>query len=261
MQHSARLATRVGLIALLLSAISSTAYATSYLATPEPLSFVNVTAVGTVLTGLTNQDDTAVGLALPFTFRFFDTDYTSLSVSSNGLITFGGGDTTFTNADLTTSPDLAAIAPFWDDLHTAGGLPGSDVYTATLGAPGSRQFVIQWNQIRFFSGGTAGDTITFEAVLFEGSNNIRFSYLDLISGSAAGNNGASATVGIKDAGTQGPNRLLLAFNNGPNAFVGSEHSTLLTRQSADVVPEPATLTLVGIGVLAGLRRRFTGPRK
>jgi hypothetical protein len=35
------------------------------------------------------------------------------------------------------------------------------------------------------------------------------------------------TAGIKDAGSQGPNRLLLADNNGPNAFVGNNQSTLI----------------------------------
>ena len=54
-----------------------------------------------------------------------------------------------------------------------------------------------------------------------------------MSGAAPGNNGASATVGIKDLGAQGSNRLLLAFNNGPNAFVGSGKSTLIAPLPAD----------------------------
>ena len=77
------------------------------------------------------------------------------------------------------------------------------------------------------TGGTLGDTITFEAQLYA-DGRIQFNYLDLVSGTAVGNNGASATVGVKATGTQGPSRLLLAFNNGPNAFVGSGLSTLLT---------------------------------
>jgi hypothetical protein len=62
---------------------------------------------------------------------------------------------------------------------------------------------------------------------------IQTNYPDLVSGTAAGNNGASATVGIKAAGTQGPNRLLLAFNNGPNAFVGTGKSTLISQPTSD----------------------------
>jgi hypothetical protein len=91
---------------------------------------------------------------------------------------------------------------------------------------------IQWNQIRFFTGGAAGDTLTFQAQLFA-DGRIKFNYQDLVSDAAAGNNGASATVGVKGAGTQGPDRLLLAFNNGPNAFVGSGKSTLISQPPGD----------------------------
>src|SRR5581483_8708334 len=131
------------------------------------------------------------------------------------------------NADLTTTPAQAAIAPFWDDLHTAGGLPGSNVFFQVTGSGADQHLTVQWNQIRFFSGGVPTDTITFEAQLYA-DGRIQFNYPDLVSGSAPGDNGASATVGIKAAGTQGPNRLLLAFNNGPNAFVGTGQSTLIS---------------------------------
>src|SRR5262249_5216003 len=160
------------------------------------------------------------------TFPFYSTNNTSVFVSSNGLMTFGGGDSTFTNADLTTSPTLAGIAPFWDDLHTAGGVAGANVFFQALGSGPNRHLPVPWNKIRFFSGGTTGDTITFEAQLYA-DGRVQFNYPDLVSGTAGGNNGASATVGVKAAGTQGPNRLLLAFNNGPNAFVGTGQSTLI----------------------------------
>jgi hypothetical protein len=203
-----------------------------YQANAVAFSFEDISATGTIIAGLTNQDDTAVSIPIGFTFPFFGTNNTTVFVSSNGLLTFGGGDATFTNADLTTSPSLAAIAPFWDDLHTGGGLPGSNVFFQTLGSGPNQHVTIQWNQVRFFSGGTAGDTITFEAQLFA-DGRIEFNYPDLVSGTAAGNNGASATVGIKAAGTQGPNRLLLAFNNGPNTFVGTGKSTLISQPASD----------------------------
>ncbi len=142
-------------------------------------------------------------------------------------MTFGTGNTGFTNADLTTTPAQAAIAPFWDDLHTGGGVAGSNVFFQVIGAGSSQHLTVQWNNVRFFSGGTAGDTITFQAQLYV-DGRIQYNYQDLVSGTAAGNNGASATVGIKASGTQGPNRLLLAFNNGPNAFVGTGQSTLIS---------------------------------
>ena len=168
-----------------------------------------------------------MSIPIGFTFPLYGVANTTVFVSSNGLLTFGTGNTSFTNADLTTTPAQASIAAFWDDLHTGGGQPGSNVFFQVSGSGPDQRLTIQWNQIRFFTGGAAGDTLTFQAQLFA-DGRIQFNYQDLVSGAAAGNNGASATVGIKAAGTQGPDRLLLAFNNGPNAFVGSGQSTLLS---------------------------------
>jgi hypothetical protein len=198
-----------------------------YTASAVAFGFEDISGTGTVITGLTNVDDASVSIPIGFTFPFYGANNTNVFVSSNGLLTFVTGSATFTNDDLTTSPTQAAIAPFWDDLHTAGGVAGSNVFFQVLGSGPTQRLVIQWNQIRFFTGGTAGDTLTFQAQLFA-NGRIQFNYLDLVSGTAGGNNGASATVGIKGAGAQGPDRLLLAFNNGPNDFVGSGKSTLLS---------------------------------
>jgi len=198
-----------------------------YSASAVAFSFEDISATGTVIAGLTNQDDTSVSIPIGFTFPLYGVNNSSIFVSSNGLLTFGTANATFTNADLTTTPNQAAISPFWDDQHTGGGLAGSNVFSQVLGSGSDQHLTIQWNQVRFFDGGTAGDTITYQAQLFA-DGRIRFNYLDLVSGTAPGNNGASATVGIKASGTQGPNRLLLAFNNGPNAFVGTGQSTLIT---------------------------------
>jgi len=189
--------------------------------------FEDISGTGTVIAGLTNQDDASVSIPIGFTFPFYNTSQTTIFVSSNGLLTFEAANAGFTNADLTTVPAQAAISPFWDDLHTSGGQPGSRVFFQVLGSGPDQHLTIQWNQITFFSGGAVGDTITFQTQLFA-DGRIRFNYRDLVSGAAGGNNGASATVGIKGTGTQGPDRLLLAFNNGPNAFVGDGQSTLLS---------------------------------
>jgi hypothetical protein len=90
-----------------------------------------------------------------------------------------------------------------------------------LGSGSSQQLVIQWNGVGFYPD---SGPITYEAVLSEADGSIQFNYQNL-SGGVSQDEGASATVGIKDAGTQGPNRLLLAFNDGPNQFVGTGKST------------------------------------
>jgi len=199
----------------------------NYLAASTPFAFEDISTTGTIITPLANQDNTAVSIPIGFTFPFYGVSNTTVIVGSNGLLSFLGTSTAPTNTDLTTVPTFATIAPFWDDLHTGGGLPNSNVYFQTLGTGNDQHLTVQWNNVRFASGGTAGDTITFEAQIYV-DGRIRFNYLDLVSGTAPGNNGASATVGTKAAGTQGPNRTLLAFNDGPNSFVGTGQSTLLT---------------------------------
>jgi hypothetical protein len=213
-------------------ALGSVIRAGAYQATAVATDFEDISGTGTVIPGLTNQDDASVSIPIGFTFPFYGAGNTTVFVSSNGLLTFGTGNAAFTNADLTTTPAQASIAPFWDDLHTGGGAAGSNVFFQVLGSGPNQRLTIQWNQIRFFTGGTAGDTLTFQAQLFA-DGRIKFNYQDLVSDAAAGNNGASATVGIKGAGTQGPDRLLLAFNNGPNAFVGSGKSTLISQPPGD----------------------------
>jgi hypothetical protein len=203
-----------------------------YEAASVPFAFEDISGTGTVIAGLTNQDDASVSVPIGFNFSFYGFNNANVFVSSNGLLTFATASTLFTNTDLTTVPTQATIAPFWDDLHTGGGQPGSNVFSQVSGAGADQHLTIQWNQVRFFSGGTAGDTLTYQVQLFAGGR-IQFNYQDLVSGTAAGNNGASATVGIKDAGIQGPNRVLLAFNNGPNAFVGTGQSTLFSLLPSD----------------------------
>ena len=204
----------------------------AYQAAAVSANFEDISETGTVIAGLTNVDDASVSIPIGFTFPFYGVANTTVFVSSNGLLTFGTGNTAFTNADLTTTPAQASIAAFWDDLHTGGGQPASNVFFQVSGEGSDQHLTIQWNQIRFFTGGVAGDTITYQAQLFA-DGRIQINYQDLASGAAAGNDGASATVGIKGVGTQGPDRLLLAFNNGPNAFVGSGKSTLISQPPVD----------------------------
>ncbi|MCL5745536.1 MAG: hypothetical protein M1541_16700, partial [Acidobacteria bacterium] len=71
---------------------------------------------------------------------------------------------------------------------------GADaVYYQLLGTAPNRQFVVQWN-VALPLNSSSG--VTFQAVFYEGTNNIAFQYLSV----AASSNGKIATVGIRDAG-------------------------------------------------------------
>jgi len=158
-------------------------------------SFVDISTTGTRI--LAGSDDDAAELSLPFTFSFYGSNYTSLCVSSNGLITFGGCNPDFANSDLSAlnpGGNLPSIAVLWDDLTFAQ--PGSDgLYYETLGAPGSRQFVLQWNNV---FGLNSPSAMKFEAILKENSGQIILQYDDVDSGTPNSSKGAGATVGIRD---------------------------------------------------------------
>ena len=185
--------------------------------------------------------------ASPFTFDFFGTTYTELFVNSHGLITFGSGTTAFLNDNLTGGVGgvtQAAIAPLWDNWstsETAG--PGSDAVYAAFKSdpdnPGFQQLVIRWESVPQTFG--ASGPVTFEAVLKNFDNSIQFNYVNLDAGDPAFDNGASATIGLKDVGVQGIDRLLVSFNNGTNplTLIGSGQSIRVAPPTGAVV---ATVT-------------------
>jgi hypothetical protein len=75
-------------------------------------------------------DDTTFELFPAFTFDFCGQRYESVFVNSNGNLTFGAGNTDFTEtiAEMLTGPPR--IAALWDDLN-AGAAPGSISYSET----------------------------------------------------------------------------------------------------------------------------------
>lgn len=171
-----------------------------------------------------------------FSFSFYGVVYTSAFISSNGLISFFAPETSPNNSDLTQSPILPTIAAFWDDLFIDT-TPESAVYWEVKGSGSNQQLVVQWNEVQFLGAGT-GDVITFQAILDESDGTIQLNYLDLDS-SHPDSGGASATVGIKDLNFQIPgqsdNRLLVAQDEGPSAFLDSGVSVKI---GVGIVPNP-----------------------
>ena len=68
-------------------------------------------------------DDSSQEVELGFSFPFNGSSYTSVFVNSNGNLTFGSGDTDFSETITELLNDQPRIAPLWDDLTpNAGGL-------------------------------------------------------------------------------------------------------------------------------------------
>jgi hypothetical protein len=199
-----------------------------------------------VFTIIQYADDTSVGVDLGSNrFNLYGTTYSganSLVVSSNGLISLGSSNSAFGNQDLTSNPQQATIAPLWDDwLKTSGSPMVLGEFDAV-----NNQLIVQWNQVQHF---LSNSPVTFQAVLQLNTGNtpgnIVFNYPSIAT-SDRYSNGGDATVGIKDNGIQGPNRVLVAFN-GTNPLVGSNQAILFSWD----LPAPVVSSLTPVSVAEG----------
>ena len=127
-----------------------------------------------------HADDNSWSYTLPFDFPFYGTYYTTMYISSNGLITFTGPDRSYSNSISGLSGKLA-IAPAWYDWETNA---PHDIY---IWQPDSSHVIIRWEVAALYDSGTAAN---FEVIL--GSDGvIQFNY--------GQNNGPIwATVGISN---------------------------------------------------------------
>jgi hypothetical protein len=163
---------------------------------------------GTALT-FNNNDDAVASVSIPFNFVLFRDVYLAdsrISVATNGFLSLEPlSIAEFQNATLPSQTVTRAggtvgsvppslIAPFWDDLVMK---PESAVTTRIVGSAPNRQFVVEWSNMSILDedGRDLNSNLTFEAILFEGTNDIQFVYRDM---TGLRSDGSSATVGAQD---------------------------------------------------------------
>jgi len=132
-----------------------------------------------------------------FDFSYYGTTYSQVGVDSNGYLKFGTPINDWVNLCM---PNILEpnniLALFWDDLNPAYG--SGEIYYQTFGSEPDRYLVVEWNGVYRY--GNYSSPGTFEVILYEGSNDIKFQYMDVDLGNSSYDYGQSATVGVESEG-------------------------------------------------------------
>lgn len=249
-------------------------------------------AAGFTATGLAANDDGSTGLVnIGFGINFFGTTASQLYVNNNGNVTLTSPLATFTPFNLTGNSGIPIIAAYFADVDTRGA--GSAITRYGTGTvDGRAAFGVNWDGVGYYEGHDDKLNI-FQLILIDrtdtgaGNFDVEFNYDRIlwetgdVSGGSNGFGGTSAAVGYSGgsgaAGTfaQLPGSLVngALLDGGPAATslvrsnlnsnvlgrytLNVRGGSIVTPPPTNVVPEPATVALVGVGVLtlAGVARR------
>jgi hypothetical protein len=163
---------------------------------PE-FNWIEIRSVGTRVPWASSGDFTATA-TLPFTFKYYGRNYTSVRVSSDGWLAFGSGtQTAYNNYPLPHTDAIAnMVALFWDDLFEGSSSnPSKLLYYSDVA---NHRFIVEWDSVGHWSGTTLRET--FQAILLDpafyptptGDGEILFQYQ--VVGEETG-----CTVGIEDS--------------------------------------------------------------
>ncbi len=150
-----------------------------------------ISAIGTLLSTISNADDVSEPVAITgFAFPFYGTNYSQVHVSSNGLLSFGYGNSSGGNDQIPgPSAPQNTIAAFWDDLDTR--TTGAIYYKQE-----ATRLIIEFQSVGRYGGG-AGN-YTFQAVLHStGKIELRYKTMaGTLNSASIGVEGADQTYGF-----------------------------------------------------------------
>jgi len=219
-----------------------------------------------------NDDGFSGPINLGFTLHFYGNDYTQFWANNNGNISFTGGIAAYTPSG-PQGQNVPIISPFFADVDTRNLASG----LMSINNSVANQIIITWDQVGYYSV-NADKLNSFQLVLRgddydvpAGEGNIGFFWktMDWETGDASGGSGgfggtpAAVGFGVGD----GVNGQILQGStlNGISDIVENHKIWFFSRSGddggpdvVDHVPEPATMLLLGLGIvgLAGARRKF-----
>lgn len=208
---------------------------------------------GTRLTALNNGDDSVTTLSFPsgFVFPFYGTNYSSVSVCTNGFVNFGTATNVYANYGLPSSnAPSGLVAPLWDDLKL-------DASASVWWRADSDALVITWNAVGLYT--NTASRQTFQLLLFR-DGTIRFQYKTLTAAHLA-------TVGIQNIATN--SGVQVSYNSSTTLPVNGEAVTIanppgwitggapLSGTTAGRSETAVTLMIDATGMTAGSSRSAT----
>jgi hypothetical protein len=191
---------------------------TNYTFSPSSGTFIQLAGGTTAsLSGGNFDDGWFNNIPIGFTFFYMGIAYTSVSISTNGWLTFGQNiGNSYSGNSLSNSPGRLVIAPLWDDLSLQS---NTNFSYMTSGSSPNRVFTSEWLNIQW-SRSASGNTISFQVKLNEIDRKIEFIYRQENGAVSSG----SASIGIS-ASTSGPGSYLSLGSSGTNPTVSSATET------------------------------------
>lgn len=160
----------------------------------------------TIAMELVDQDDEYEEVPIGFNFDFYGSTYDDAYLSSNGFISFGGGNTDYEGFEepLSTNGygDDPAAFGYWTDLDPVDECstpPLDPVKYGTYGTAGTRVFVAEWlSCANDYGNNEPADYIRFQIRLFEADNAIEYHYFDVEISETENSFGDYTTVGLRN---------------------------------------------------------------
>jgi hypothetical protein len=183
------------------------------------LPFIKHTDEGVITEATLVGIDKAVPVDIGFDFYFYDQLHTRCSISTTGLVTFGGSSVEWNPSRIpSTNQPNNFIAPLWTDIQITA---TSKILYKLQGLAPNRIFIIKYENVKLYTNGgaTTDKRLTFQVQLYEGSNAIEIRYLDVNPSVAYPNQNVSVGLESRDYEDKqpqpGPGVIGLDFRFGP----------------------------------------------
>ncbi len=189
--------------------------------------------------------------------KLFDAG-TTISASDNGLLVFNGTSNSAINGDLSGAPASGAIATLWDAWSGAPTISSVFARVIDFDGDGLGEFLcVEWSELQ--NDGAPNNAGTWQAMLelntgIDDPGDIYINFRDTNVGNTSFNAGASATVGIKDSGTQGARRLVAPRGSNGVNFADSKALGIFQTSTP---PQSATVTITNVPPTLGAGNDIT----